>query len=123
MTIEEAKTKIGQELVSGFREWLTDHDNLTENEFGRKYGWGKGTVKHTESYKSLKVYMEYCFTGRYLPGWVSAGYDKETIYELHREGFLSYQNYSNWKARQTGRTEWYYIPQRTAKEIYKASRG
>lgn len=123
MTLEEAKAKIGQELISGFREWLNDLETLPEDEYGRKYGWGKGAVKQTDSYKSLKVYMEYFFTGRYLHGWVNAGYEKETIYELNREGFLSYQNYSNWKARQTGRTEWYYIPQRTAKEIYKASRG
>lgn len=123
MTKEEARAKIGQELISGFREWLADHDKLTEDEFGAKYGWGKGTVKQTDSLKSLKVYMEYCFTGRYLPSWVKQGYPREIIWELYHEGFLSYTNYSSYNARMRGQTEWYYIPQRTAREIYKASRG
>ena len=123
MTKEEAKERIGQELISGFREWLADRDNLTEDEYGRKYGWGKGENKQSDSLKSLKVYMEYFFTGRYLPGWIRQGYTSEVIWELYHEGFLSYTLYSSYNARMRGKTDWFYIPQRTAREIYKASRG
>lgn len=123
MTKEEAKAKISHELIDSFHEWLADYENLAENEFALKYGWGKGTNKQSDTFKSLKVFMEYVFTGRYLPGWIRQGYPREVIWELHREGFLSYTNYSNYNARMRGQTDWYYIPQRTAREIYKASRG
>lgn len=118
MTLPEAKEKISRELMEGFHDYLRDWDDLPNDEYGRKYGWGKGTVRPKDTFESLKSYMDLIFGGRWLPGWVKAGYPREVIIELHHEKWLSYQEYSNWRARHTGHTDWYYIPQRTAREIW-----
>ena len=119
MTTAEAKEMIKKELMDGFHEWLRDEQEMPDFEYGKKYGWGKGAVAHKDNFKSLNVYMEYQFGGRYLPGWVKAGYDKETIWALYHEGFLSYKNYSNWNARARGMTDWFFITQKVAREIYR----
>jgi len=119
MTTTEAKEKIAKELIDSFLEWLRDYDEMPDFEFGRKYGWGKGTSKPKWNFEGLKKFMDLVFGGRWLPYWVKEGYPREVIIELRREGWLSYQEYSNWNARATGRTDWYYIPQRTAREIWK----
>ena len=123
MTTETAKEKIGLELMTLYHEWLNDEQNLPDEDYAIKYGWGKGEKKHSDSFQSLKVFMDYFFAGRYLPGWVKAGFDEEIIYALHREGFLSYKFYSNWDARMRGKTSWYYINLKTAREIYKGAKG
>ena len=119
MTTMEAKERIGQELLDSFREWLRDYDEMPDFEFGQKYGWGKGQNKPKENFEGLKRFMDLIFGGRWLPHWVKEGYPREVIIDLNREKWLSYQEYSNWRARATGKTDWYYIPQRTAREIWK----
>ena len=123
MTTIEAKEKISQELMDAFREWIQDWDEMPNDELGQKYGYGKGTSRPKWTFDGLKHYMDLVFGGRYMPGWIKAGYPKEVIWDLGRDGFLSYKCYTNWQARHTGRTEWYYIPQRTAREIWKANKN
>lgn len=118
MTLEEAKVRISEEFMTAYMEWLMDEKMLPDDEYGRKYGWGKGKESHKDSLKSAKVFQQYFFAGRYLPGWVKAGYPSDVIWKLHDEGFLSYKLYSNWEARHTGRSDWFFIPQRTVKQIY-----
>lgn len=120
MTTEEAKAKISTEMIEGFHEWLNDENELDDMTYGKKYGWCKSQVKHTDDLKSFMTFREYFFTGRYIQYWEKAGYTKQSIYALHEEKWLSYKFYSNWNARATGRQDWYFIPVRTAKEIYKA---
>jgi len=120
MTTMEAKERIGQELIDSFGEWIRDWDEMPDSEFGRKYGWGKGSNRPKWNFEGLKHFMDLVFGGRWLPHWVKEGYPREVIIDLNREKWLSYQEYSNWHARATGRTQWYYIPQRTAREIWKA---
>lgn len=122
MTMEEAKAKIKAEFMDGFYEWLKDEREMSEDTYGRKYGYGKGEVLHDDSWESLKVYREYFFGGRYLPGWERAGYTREVIRQLKGDGFLSYKEYSNWNARMRGKTDWYFISLKTAKAIYKECR-
>lgn len=122
MTAQEARQAITREFINGFHEWLKDEKEMPDSEYGRKYGWGKGTVLHTDNYKSFTVYIDNFFGGRYLPGWVRQGYDREVIWELQREGFLSYKSYTNWDARMRGLTDWFYINRRTAWAIYNKSR-
>lgn len=123
MTTAEAKAKIGDEFIRRFYEWLDDYDNMPDREYGRKYGWLKNPeVESKDNIKSLIRFQKYIFSGRWLPEWEREGYERNTIWDLNREGFLSYQEYSNWNARATGRTDFYYISQKTAKEIYKASK-
>lgn len=123
MTTAEARAKISEEFMSKFYEWLKDYEEMPYRDYGWKYGWQKNPeVEAKDNIKSLVRFQKYIFSGRWEPEWVRAGYDRNTIWELHREGFLSYQMYSNWNARATGKTDFYYISQKTAKEIYKASK-
>ena len=123
MTAAEAKAMISRELMEGYQEWLRDEKEMSDDEYGCKYGWGKGVELHRDNFKSLTVYMNYFFGGRYLPGWVRQGYTRDVIYQLYQEGFLSYKLYSSYDARMRGKTDFYYIPQRTAREIYKAAKA
>lgn len=122
MTAKDAKKMISEEFMNGFYEWLKDESEMTDEEFGRKYGWGRVNV-HKDNLKGLYVYREYVFTGRYAPGWKKAGYDINAIWELKNEGWLSYTHYWSPRARALGREDFYYISKNTAREIYKAAKA
>lgn len=126
MTLDEARVKIEREFIDGYYEFLEDvntWDPEDPNGFGKKYGFvGNERFKELhgkDTQKNLLWYQGHVFTGRYLPAWEKIGYDRRFIYDLHRSGFLSYQYYSNWMARATGQTDFYYINQAIAKTIYK----
>lgn len=120
MTTAEAKAKIIEEMREGFLEWLKDLDELSENDFRAKYGWiVNKEKKYGKDLKSFLVFRKYFFAGRYIQYWEKAGYTKQAIYALHDEKWLSYKFYSNYRAISCGRSEWYFIPIRTAKEIWK----
>lgn len=122
MTTNEAKEKICAEFIDKFHEWISDYADMPDAEYGRKYGWQKNPeIPAKNDMKSLMRFQKYIFSGMWLPAWEKAGYERNVIWDLHREGFLSYQMYSNWTARHTGRTDFYYISQKTAKDIYKAN--
>lgn len=126
MTTAEAKAMIAKEFIEGFTQWLKDEKEMPESEYGRKYGWGKAKQPHDDSYKSFTVYVDYMFTGRYIQGWNKAGYESRVIYDLHKEGYLSYKYYSNWQARARKQEDFYYINRKTAKAIhnqYKATKN
>lgn len=118
MTTEEAKAMIAKEFIDGFTQWLKDEKEMPEDEYGRKYGWGKAKQLHDDSYKSFTVYVDYMFGGRYIQGWNKAGYESRVIYDLHKEGYLSYKAYYNSYALAHKQTEWYYINRKTAKTIH-----
>ena len=122
MEIREAKLKIAKEFVDKYIEWLNDYNSpeMPEREYGRKYGWGKGANEMKDIQKSMLWFHGHVFSGKYTWGWAKDGIDLQTLVELHREGFLSYDYCSSWKARQMGKTDFYYISQNKAKEIYKA---
>lgn len=123
MTTTEAKAKICEEFLTRFYEWLDDYAEMPDKEYGRKYGWQKNPeIEATDNIKSLVRFQKYIFQGRYTPEWEKAGYPREIIWQLSRDGFLSNQEYSNWNARATGRTSFYYISQKTAKQIYKEAK-
>lgn len=122
MTISEAKMQVAKEFISKYVEWLKDHNNheMTDREYGWKYGWGKHASEMKDTQKSMLWFQSHVFSGRYIWAWNEAGIDKATVYELHRIGFLSYNYYSSYNARLLGKTDFYYISQNKAKEIYKA---
>ena len=124
MTAAEAKIKLTKEWIDGYYEWLQDYKDMPEQEYAQKYGWlkRKDLPERKDNWESVKVYLEYIFNGRYIQYWERAGYDRRSIWSLYEEGFLSYKLYSNWNARASGRTEWFYISQRTARQIYKENR-
>jgi len=127
MTVNEAKMLIAKEFISKYLEWLSDlnNDEMSENEFGRKYGWGKtnqdGKIIHkNDTQASMIWFQSHIFSGRYVGNWENAGIEKGIVYELHRIGFFSYEYFTSSQARALGKTDFYYLNQNKAKEIYKA---
>lgn len=122
MTAAEARAKIENEFLERYHEWFEDRTALTDREYADKYGWMKSEVLMNlkDNLTAVAFFQKYIFSGRWMPAWVKAGYDRNAIWQLSNEGFLSYQMYSNYMARATGKTDFYYLSQKTAKEIYKA---
>lgn len=124
MTRDEAKKAIAKEFIDKFQEWLADYNNaeLAGGDYGRKYGYDRSaqTQEMKDTQTNLLWFQSNIYSGKFIGGWERTGYSRAVIYELHQIGFLSYQYYSNWQARQTGRSDYYYINQSKAKEIYKA---
>ena len=108
-----AKERIKEEYIDKFYEWLDDELHMEDIEYGRKYGYCKGKKLHTDCVTSIISFQKYIFSGRTEKGWVDAGYAKEDIWALAKEGFLS--RWENFKERKT----YYFITQNRAKEIYK----
>lgn len=119
MEIKEAKMKIAKEFIAKYLEWLSDHNNaeMSAHEYGKKYGWGRFAEQVKDTQKSMLWFQSHVFSGKYVRQWREEGIEP---FELHRAGFLSYDYCSSWKARQLGKTDFFYINQNKAKEIYKA---
>lgn len=124
MNAKEAKLKIAKEFIGKYNEWLNDYNNaeIPEREYGRKYGWYRNNsipfMKDTQ--KSMIWFQTHIFSGKYVKAWKEDGIDLQMLVELHRENFLSYDYCTSYKARMLGKTDFYYISQNKAKEIYKA---
>lgn len=123
MEIREAKLQIAKDFIDQYLAWLNDYNNpeMPEREYANKYGWGKSTPEMKDLQKSMLWFHGHIFSGRYIAGWKrDFGFELRTLVELHRAGFLSYDYCSSWKARQLGKTDFYYLSQAKAKEIYRA---
>ena len=129
MTIEEARKKIEQEFIDRYYQFLEDMraTKPDDREFGKKYGFffvdPERVKKFSKDNQATLLYFQTnVFNGRWAQKWNAEGIDNSTLWSLKQSGFLSYSYYSNWNARATGRQEFYYISQATAKEIYKANK-
>lgn len=128
MTTTEAIKKIEQEFINKFYEFINDVNTMEERnrDFSMKYGYYLNDAmksKHGKDTQSNMLWFQsHIFSGKWLPEWIKAGFEKEIIWELSRIGFLSYNYYCNWNARVTGHTDFYYINQATAREIYKLNK-
>lgn len=122
MMIKEIKLQIAEEFIDKYVEWLNDHNSreMTDREYGRKYGWGKSSTELKDTQKTMIWFHGHIFSGKYIWEWKKAGIDLQTLVALHREGFLSYDYCSSSRARMLGKTDFYYISQNKAKEIYRA---
>jgi hypothetical protein len=120
--MKEAKLKIAKEFISKYIEWLNDHNNpeMSDRDYGRKYGWGRFPSEKKDTQKTMLWFQSHIYSGKYTWEWKESGFDRELIHELHRYGFLSYDYCTSHKARMLGKTDFYYISQNKAKEIYKA---
>lgn len=117
---KETLARIEREFIERYYGWHRDIAEMDDRDFGFKYGWSKPRTEVKDNLSGVVAFLKHGWAGRWMPGWEKAGYDKFVLWELVRKGFLSCQEYSNWEARHTGRTEWVYISQARAKEIYKA---
>lgn len=116
----ETKEKISKEFIERYYIFLKDWNTLDTKEFGRKYGCicvSNTPIK--DNLKALILFQKNIFNGRFIGAWVKAGYDKQAIWELHREKFLSLYQDNSWEAHQLHQVDFYYISQNTAKQIYK----
>lgn len=126
--VNEAKAQISKELIDRFYEFIEDvktMDVTHPGEFGKKYGIllrdeSVRVKRSKDTQTNLLWFQSNIFCGRWSQAWEKAGYDRRVIWELHRSGFLSLNEYYNSMARATGRTCFYYINQANAKIIYKA---
>ena len=116
MTTDEARTKISEQFISGYYEWLDDIKKLSDHDYGWKYGWGKPQTEIKDNQTAIIKYQKFmnCLWGT-SKTWESRGYERQLVWSLVREKFLSEQL----KKRET----YYYISQNTAKQIYKAHKA
>ena len=122
MTVNEAKMIIAKEFISKYADWLNDYNNqnMTDRDYGWKYGWCRGKQEMKDTPKSMIWFQGHIFSGKYIKAWKEEGIDIQMLVALHREGFLSYDYCTSHQARMLGKTDFYYINQAKAKEIYKA---
>ena len=117
MTTAEAKQKIKEEFVRRYYEWLKDEIELSDNDYGRKYGWYKSANgPHKDTLKSVNVFQKYIFSGATQERWEAMGIDRKAIWALRSEGWLSCQE-GHYR-----RATFYYLSQQRAKEIYKEAK-
>ena len=118
-----AKERIKAEFMSRYREWLEDVNTLSDMEFGRK--WGMGRTERTprkDNMKAVECFQRYWGISRFETGWKDAGYQMNEIWQLHRDGFLSKQEFWGSRARQMGQSVCYFVSQKVAKDIYRESK-
>ena len=120
--IEEAKRKISEEFMDHFYTFIEDAKAFgTTYDFGRKYGIyfrnEEMVAKRTKANLTNIVWFQSNIFSmrRYTADWEKAGYDKNVIWKLVDLGFLSETIGYNSNYHKT----FYFIPQKTAKEIFK----
>ena len=114
MTAAEAMEKISEEFMAIYKEWFEDRSKLSDDDYAHKYGWRKSEklMNLKDNLTAVAFFHKYIFSAfRSTAGWEKAGYEKQAIWQLNREGFLSYTQ-DKWKS-------FYYISQATAKKICK----
>lgn len=120
MTVAEAKEKITAEFIGKFYKWLHDLNELSEKEYWDE-GYNIRPLKAMkDNQKSLIYFQSSIFSGRWITKWKQLGYDNDILLKLEAEGFLSHQHY--WNRYKHPDTDFFYISQQTAKEIYKANK-
>ena len=124
--INEAKKVISDDFLNRYYSWLEDYNNkeLSDRDYGHKYGWGRGSEEQKKDLqKNLLWFQSHVYSGRYINGWPELGIDRNMVYQLHREGFFSYDYCTSYKARCLGKTDFYYLNQAKVKEIWKANKN
>lgn len=127
MTYNEAKLRIARDFINRYVEWLGDRNNdeMSNMDYAHKYGWSKISFGETKpkqmknNQSTIIWFQSHIYCGHYIDEWSKMGIDKQVVYQLHKEGFFSYDYCSSYKARMLGRTDFYYINQTKAKELYR----
>ncbi len=116
MTVTETKMMIKAEFIKTYYEWLKDLKEMSDKDYGFKYGWAKSQKEFKDNQQTMLTFTKYIFNAfRTDKQWEEAGYEKQIIWQLTREGFLS-ETSRKWKTFR-------YISQATAKQIYKEMKG
>lgn len=75
------------------------------------------------SYEWVKLAADYFFGGAYYPTLLKAGITREQLQKAKESGYLKYQYYNNWQARQLGQTEYWSLTRKGLKALYRAYEG
>ena len=119
MTIQDAKEAIKKEFIERYNQWLSDRTELSDQEYGKKYGWQKSErlMSLKDNLTAVAFFQKYIFCGKTVDGWERSGIDKKAIWALAgQDGWLSV-NEGHYR-----RPTYYYITQQRAKEIWKGEK-
>lgn len=116
MTNEEAKVIIKDYVMNKYSTWMQDMTDLTDKEFGYKYGWSKpkSFPNYKDSIKAVTDFQKYFFDGATAEGWEKIGVDRQTVWSLKREGWLS-----EWQSWKSNSKTVYFLTQQRMKEIWR----
>lgn len=127
--IDETKKRITYEFISRFYEFIEDvkkyiSSEFDQKDFGWKYGWVFNSIetaeKHTkETLSNIAFFQKKVYCGKWSFKWENDGYNLRVIWKLAESGFLSHDQYYNNNARVSGKTDFYYISQATAKQLFR----
>lgn len=118
--INDGKNKVAKIFIDKFYEFIEDlkNTNGTGYEFSRKYGatfHPESVEKHTKNtLTNATWFSSQFFNGGNIDFWTKNGFEKELIWELVKEGFLS--EFTSWRS---GSKTFYYIKQDTVKDIFR----
>lgn len=106
---------------SKYIEYHNDVENLSDRDFGKKWGYGKPSSDFLSNKGKYSYFANWCnhfVVGNYDYMWKKLGlYDD--IKRNQQSGYVSYQYYSNWQARQLGQQNYYWVNKKGQKIIYK----
>lgn len=114
MTTEEAKAILKKAFIDKYNEWMRDRLELDAHDYGWKYGWQKSEKLMTlkDSIGAVTMFQKYIHaTRRDIELEKEFGIDRRVIWDLTKEKWLS-----------SVQKEWalyYFISQKTAKEIWR----
>ncbi len=119
--INEAKEKVSKIFMDKFYEFIDDVENTRGNgkDFAWKYGftirpefvekWTKNTMTNAAKFASQ------VFDGGTIDFWMNNGFEKEMIWKLVADGFLSQS--TRWKSNSK---TFYFLRKDTINKIFKA---
>ena len=116
MTAVEAKEVIKEEFMERYKEWLKDIAELNDHDFGWKYGWQKSErtrLALKDNLNGVVQFQKYFYPIRKAESFKALGIEKEVIWELVKEGWLS-EKIGYWKNPSR-----YFVRQEIAKQIWK----
>jgi hypothetical protein len=72
------------------------------------------------SFKFVDTWLKEVSGASWLQTLKKAGFTTAELESLRKDGVLAHQEYSNWMARQTGRTHLWWLTAKGRKALYKA---
>lgn len=114
MKVPEAKEIIKKDFMDRYNTWMQDRFELNDHDYGWKYGWQKSEklMSLKDNLTAVAMFQKYIYPVRRVEKFArEVGIEKEVVWELSTEKWLSSVQ-KKWEL-------YYFISQKTAKEIWK----
>lgn len=72
------------------------------------------------SFEWFKALSEVYFGGAYLQRYLQSGITREQLNDAKERGMVKHKEYTNWEARQLGKTDYYALTAKGLKTLYRA---